>query len=817
MSSTWSDQAASYSTAGAKSELSRDYDGAFTNYVRAAEIYMRLARSGESADVRERARNAAGRVMQRAEKVRPLRRDKGLLDPGDTAAQQSRTLSASALIAGLRYEQWDGQGGPSNLKPLPLSPFSPAQQALGVQYRSPNGTIKGKEPLRGEDIRQDVVTDCSVVAALEAAAEHDIVWGTKLASSALFPQDANGRPCKSPAGEHKVRLHLNGTTRCVPINDELPCYADGTPMCARGQQRADEASPSASSFVLWPSLIEKAYLRVMGGYDFRGSNSAADLYALTGWIPEQVGLGSHAGFQREKTWERLSGAWKKGDVIITAGTGAGANAVSSTDANGSLDLLVDSHDYAVLQLGEKDGSRSVLCLNPWSSQRGRDQEGRLHLDSVQSPANPNDALRSEPFWMSWDEVCERFDALYVNWNPSLMKHSVEAHFTLRKQGTAAPDLGESMRQNPQLKLDILKSDGACEGKEVWLHLARHFGPTKENLTGSGDYVALHVFENAGNKRMYRQRVDGKMGTYIDGMHNLVRFRVPASTSGSYTLVVSRHGGADDASFTLRAHGTHEMTLSELPRAHPHEISLPGAWKARSAGGNSTFATFVHNPQFRMIVPSTSSNADILLTLEASKDLPVQALLLWSSGRRVSHCISSDVVASSGDFSYGLAVLQASVQAGSYTLVLQTFEPGQEGSFMLNVQSSIPYLVLEQIPPEGAGMYTRCCRGSWNVSSSPPKFKLEVKQPSSKFVVRLQSREVASSGRPAVQLSIMDAATGRQVETSGPFVDHVCGVLIDDLRLSQGEYFLLPRYHGAGIQTGFFIDVHSDAPIVCTPA
>ena len=77
------------------------------------------------------------------------------------------------------------------------------------------------------------------------------------------------------------KLYVNGTFRKVEIDDRLPCARLGRSIYTVDRSNADS---------LWPALVEKACLKVRGGYDFPGSNSGTDIWILTGWIPEQIFL-----------------------------------------------------------------------------------------------------------------------------------------------------------------------------------------------------------------------------------------------------------------------------------------------------------------------------------------------------------------------------------------------------------------------------------------------------------------------------------------------------------------------------------------------
>jgi calpain-7 len=102
----------------------------------------------------------------------------------------------------------------------------------------------------------------------------------ELLCTVFYPYDKiKRRPVISESGKYIFRFNFNGGFRKVVIDDRLPDSST-----ARTLYVADRQNPG----LLWPALLEKAYLKVRGGYDFPGSNSGTDLWVLISWIPEQI-------------------------------------------------------------------------------------------------------------------------------------------------------------------------------------------------------------------------------------------------------------------------------------------------------------------------------------------------------------------------------------------------------------------------------------------------------------------------------------------------------------------------------------------------
>ncbi|GAA5838368.1 hypothetical protein JCM9279_003224 [Rhodotorula babjevae] len=785
-------EAQATATRATKLELDRSYDAAFTAYIAAAQTYLFLVRHTVDPDSRSKFRAVSAKLVERAERIKaarkhdikPVQRDPLSLEEQDSVLEQG------GAVYGRRLRRWTGAEGYAAAGPAPAPPpLSPAQQAAGCTWVRCAEALPGARmvaaSVRGLDVVQDNVADCSVVSALIVAAEHHARHRSRLAlSSVRHPLD--GLP--SPPADVAVR---------ADFDDQLPVAATGRPMFASTRQHDQ----------LWPALIEKAYLTLMGGYDFVGSNSANDLCVMSGWLPETIPL--RTGLKSEAAWQRIRSGFSLGHCVLTVGTG------KAVDEDSRALGLVSSHDYAVLDVREERGVRQLVIVNPWrTAESGESWTAGLReaLDDAPGP---------EPLIVDWEALPAHFEALHVNWDPTTFENSATAHLSA-PASTAARTSASTASKNRHVKRIRLEVEpNPPLPSEVWLFLARHSGSPLEK----GEYVGLGVARSSGALSSTDEalRLDDSTSMH-DNLFDLYRF-MPDPGATSFDLVISHEGRAPDFRFTLSAYSNSRVKIIELPAPLPHVVKTSGSWTTATAGGNHTCATFLHNPQYCVTLKPPSSPPGAKATLEVvgetDKDSPINVKLLFRGGARVAEFESRDVVAGGSTYAHGRTSFSSrDLAPGSYTLIVSSFQPRHLADFSLVLRSSLP-LEVAPIPAEGAGMYARQAKGAWadgcdggkGERRKNPRFALRVTRPTN-----VKIRLLTPAGPRPIAVSLFSASRAgeplQQVASSGAYSDAVCGVVLPLTRLEPAEhgYLVVPSTFLPGVHADFSISLYADSPV-----
>jgi calpain-7 len=496
----------------------------------------------------------------------------------------------------------------------------------------------------------------------------------------VFPYDHDREtPCISPNGKYVLRMYFNGCWRRVQIDDRLP-----TSSTARLLHVIDRSNPG----LLWPALLEKAYLKVRGGYDFPGSNSGTDLAVITGWIPQQVFLHDE-DVEQDELWKTIHNAFLEGDVLLTLGTG------TLPKREQRLLGLASEHDYAVLNLNQNGNTGEMLIKNPWSD--GDVWHGavrrRPNPSQQSSPSMPSlefndrktatgDEMTPGTFWMDFRSVFQHFENIYINWNPSLFSHRQDLHFSCNI--TRASQSRNLFVNSPQFVVSGKK------GGEIWLLLNRHFrtGDYSTATQGRNGYISLYLYKNNGEKVLSS---DGAMirGPFVDSPNTLLKFSLPSTAT--YTAVVaSQDLPAGKYNFSLSAFSHERVNLKDAICPVDHVHSITAAWTRSTAGGNSDSRRYLQNPQFKIEVKSPTKVALILQVSspEASKEaeIHVKILVAFSTGGRITKLRPGGITGSSGDYRRGSAVVQTTLEKGTHTVICSTFDPDRYVPFQLDLLS-----------------------------------------------------------------------------------------------------------------------------------
>lgn len=658
--------------------------------IQAAELYMRAAaEKGISKEEAARFRRRCQQLIKFAEQLKaqapasspsPVKNGPGL-------------LQGASRLHGNFYPPWsedppgaEFQLGP-DLKPFidaTVFPLSEDQVANFLAWHRPHElfgpfSADQDDSLMTQstrlDLVQDITTDCSVVASLSAAAK---IWTGKHAvlSTIMHPFDhERGQPKLSPSGKYIFRLNFNGCARRVTIDDRLP---------ASGTDRALFVINRHNPCLLWPALLEKAYLKVRGGYDFPGSNSGTDLWVLTGWIPEQLFLQREA-FDIDETWDRIKTAYEMENVIITLGTGH----ISAEE--GDIMGLIGEHDYAVQEINSS--SRKFLVKNPWRPRFDTPSSSEMDSGNASPPS-------AGTFWLSIEDIAQHFESMYLNWNPALFTHRQGRHFAW---DLPTKDFAASLVRNPQFSIT------SQTGGVVWILLSRHFADAEleiaRNKSGSLAAVAsqlgfmsILVFDRQGYKV---QLSDGPTysGPLVDSPQTLAR--IESRAGKAYTVVIDQQDLAlASYTFTLSVFSNGPVGVEEAQEKMRYFTEQQGAWNRRNAGGNSGCTTYFLNPQYKLSVSRATPISALLAT--SNQDVHVHIDLIWARGKRANTVRRKDLVVSSGEYRRGCASAELEMlEAGDYTLVCSTFEAQQTADFTLRIGSMTP-VTIEPIPADTAG-------------------------------------------------------------------------------------------------------------------
>lgn len=634
-------------TRAARAEHSSDFSTAFRLYLSAADAFLHLSRS-ESLNLafQTRCKASAAKALERAEKIKKASERPGAGFEVDaipidwfTREQQLYVLRKSSMINGIRYPIWTD--AVSTCDPNALYSDPDGQPSIPQYAISPNNdgphlpiwarptqppltsALSDRVELDPADIEQHFISDCSVCALISICVQHTILFKSKLLISSICPGQQPGR--------YDLKILINGMHRRISVDDSLPFDPVGEPI----------GISTGAKKVLWPALIEKGYMKLMGGYDFPGSNSAIDLHALMGWIPEFIDLQS-TSFERERTWSRVINGFRSGHCILTVGTD------SKTNRRIEGLRLLPSHNYAVTDVRESAGERWMTLL-----------DSRIPRATSTVPSGNS----SRTLDMRWDDLCATFEGIYVSWDPQLFHQEMGFHGMWKPR--SAEDKEQSSIRHLRLlytytpnTISLSTSQSSISDNEVWVLLVRHLPDTRR----TGEYITVTVdpedeWMNARTVPSGRAPLPGGAvlragaevkGIYTTSTHVLVRTKVPvdvaprnlsrsptpsllspspslrpttptpsgsllspsmissAPLSGALTILVCYDGPFDDVCFSVSVFCGSGLTMNWDERAgvggigvKGHSMKVDGNFTIMNAGGNHTYPTYMLNPQWHL--------------------------------------------------------------------------------------------------------------------------------------------------------------------------------------------------------------------------
>ncbi|KAI9996059.1 hypothetical protein PInf_013237 [Phytophthora infestans] len=397
----------------------------------------------------------------------------------------------------------------------------------------------------------------------------------------------------SLTGAYALRLYQNCQWETVIVDDYFPVLYDSAGLDAGGDAELSVSAGAAFAHSrdfeeLWVPLVEKAFAKYYGGYAaLEGGYVHHALRVLSGCECDEVYLAPAARGALKKTlWQQLK-LFRKNRFLLGAASLPSEHADPALRASG----LVFDACYVIYDVRDVDGAQLLQLRNPpgdhqewkgdWSdSSRLWTRRLRKRLGVRKG----DDAGDDNTFWMSFDDFCHAFRALYVCRYYDSDKWAVntlDARFS-REDATSS---GLSTRHNP-----------GCTGLDNNPHFSlRVSRPTEVIVTVTqvdshgmapvtvlpiAVYIVAHRDQKDRARRVTALNQDNVTAhSGVPARRREVRIQAELAAR-TYTLLVAAYVSGMEGPFRVHVQSNYPVELQQI---------WPAAWKT----GNGTMVAVPH--------------------------------------------------------------------------------------------------------------------------------------------------------------------------------------------------------------------------------
>lgn len=569
-----------------------------------------------------------------------------------------------------------------------------------------------------ENLYQDMLSNCSYVSSLLS-----IVHSNKVSNiyEIISP--------KGPSLSYNVQLTFNGCVRKIPIDNKLPVVEGNRSLIVKS---------SSNPKLLWPALIEKAYLKIMGqGYKFEGSNMARDTYILTGFIPEIVRI---CNGSISSKYDALITKYRQ---HLTLGIGTGMISDKLSKQTG----YISNHDYIILQVS----SQTIDIKNPWLN-------SNLECKVIQTDKNQ----------------LFQFAYLYINWDlREIFQYKASHRFIYL------------IKNKPQFSM----INNTNKSQEVWIFLERFFSKLSSAM------ISLEIYETEFGDRIQwpNQYSVVNSGVPTNSENTLIRFTLEPEKS--YTVLINC---SINISMSLNIYSDFDLQLKKARVKYPDVQRIQDEWDFNNCGGSHLYSTYLENPQFNLEVKnSKGKTGNMYIVLESSQVSGFQ-MFYWSRNdinKGIRDFNNHKVIVNEAYKSTTQATKVTGIETGVYRIVCGCDEPGKTGLFKLSVYCENGCFVSLKKAITSIGLFIHNISFEWN-QASKHKTEFRVNTFNNQMTVHIQysgnnfqTADKLVNYRPQMRGSIYKA-NGDPILINKEWNNSIFGIFLDCNIESPGTYILL---------------------------